>query len=138
WLGKFLPSSACSPSLGFRCCHESYLTPSYNAVARPKNGQFVPVHVRSAITIRRPQILGIEIFPSHRLCRLRLTVDVKSQNAQEASMDLELFLCQQDIDRYIDLLKVVSDGTQRRQIQNLLEEEREKAQELQRGVRRAA
>ena len=53
-------------------------------------------------------------------------------------MDLELFLCQQDIDRYIDLLKVVSDGTQRRQIQNLLEEEREKVQELQRGVRRAA
>ena len=51
-------------------------------------------------------------------------------------MDLELFLSQQNIDRYLNLLRIVSDETQRRQIQNLLEEEREKEQELQRALRR--
>jgi hypothetical protein len=51
-------------------------------------------------------------------------------------MHLELYLSRQNIDRYLNLLRVASDRTQRRQIQNLLEEEREKAQELLRAVRR--
>jgi hypothetical protein len=49
---------------------------------------------------------------------------------------MDLFLGQQNIDRYSNLLRVVSDVTQRRQIQNLLEEEREKVQELQQSVSR--
>jgi len=58
----------------------------------------------------------------------------EGQEAQEVPMDL--FLGQQNIDRYSNLLRVVSDVTQRRQIQNLLEEEREKVQELQQSVSR--
>ncbi len=46
-------------------------------------------------------------------------------------MNLELFLNKQNIDRYVRLLSVISDETQRRQIQNLLEEERAKTLDLQ-------
>jgi len=46
-------------------------------------------------------------------------------------MNLELFINQQNIDRYMRLLDVISDETQRRQIQNLLEEERAKMLDLQ-------
>jgi hypothetical protein len=46
-------------------------------------------------------------------------------------MRLELFLNRQNIDRYVTLLSFISDETQRRQIQNLLEEERAKTRELQ-------
>ena len=44
-------------------------------------------------------------------------------------MDLELYLNKQSIDRYVRLLSVISDETQRRQIQNLLEDERAKVLE---------
>ena len=46
-------------------------------------------------------------------------------------MNLELFLNKQNIDRYVRLLSVISDETQRRQIQNLLEDERAKTLDLQ-------
>ncbi len=46
-------------------------------------------------------------------------------------MDLELYLNKQSIDRYVRLLSVISDETQRRQIQNLLEDERAKVLDLQ-------
>lgn len=45
-------------------------------------------------------------------------------------MHLELFLNRQNIDRYMTLLSFISDETQRRQIQNLLEDERAKTREL--------
>ena len=49
-------------------------------------------------------------------------------------MNLELYLNKQSIDRYVRLLSVISDETQRRQIQNLLEDERAKALDLQAGL----
>jgi hypothetical protein len=52
-------------------------------------------------------------------------------------MDLERFFNQQNIHRYLRLLDIVSDEAQRRQVLNLLEEEREKARELQQTGRRA-
>ena len=48
-------------------------------------------------------------------------------------MDLECFLNQQNITRYLKLLKVISDERQRRQIINLLEDEKLKQEELQRA-----
>lgn len=45
-------------------------------------------------------------------------------------MELAHFLNQQNIERFVKLLEFVSDETQRRQITNLLEEERERAREL--------
>ena len=49
-------------------------------------------------------------------------------------MNLELYLNKQNIDRYVRLLSFISDETQRRQIQNLLEEERAKVLDLQAGL----
>ena len=46
-------------------------------------------------------------------------------------MDLARFLYQQNVERYRRLLERATDATQRRQIINLLEEEQEKANELQ-------
>jgi rubrerythrin len=46
-------------------------------------------------------------------------------------MDLARFLNQQNVERYLRLLEQATDATQRRQIINLLEEEQEKANELQ-------
>jgi rubrerythrin len=46
-------------------------------------------------------------------------------------MDLARFLNQQNVERYLRLLERATDATQRRQIINLLEEEQEKANELQ-------
>jgi hypothetical protein len=43
---------------------------------------------------------------------------------------MERFLAQQHIERYRRLLEIVSDTVQRRQIQNLLSEEEDKAREL--------
>ena len=51
-------------------------------------------------------------------------------SANGVAMNLELFLNRQNIDRYVTLLSIISDQTQRRQIQNLLEEERAKTREL--------
>jgi hypothetical protein len=48
-------------------------------------------------------------------------------------MGLECFLNQQNITRYLKLLKVISDERQRRQIINLLEDEKLKQEELQRA-----
>ena len=49
-------------------------------------------------------------------------------------MDLELFLNQQNISRYLKLLGLISDERQRRQVMNLLEEEKLKAAELKRTM----
>ena len=49
-------------------------------------------------------------------------------------MDLELFLNQQNISRYLKLLGLISDERQRSQVMNLLEEEKLKAAELQRTM----
>jgi rubrerythrin len=46
-------------------------------------------------------------------------------------MKLARFLNQQNVERYLRLLERATDATQRRQIINLLEEEQEKANELQ-------
>ena len=46
-------------------------------------------------------------------------------------MELARFLNQQNVERYLRLLERATDATQRRQIINLLEEEQEKANELQ-------
>ncbi len=46
-------------------------------------------------------------------------------------MDLARFLNQQNVERYRRLLERATDATQRRQIINLLEEEQDKANELQ-------
>ena len=46
-------------------------------------------------------------------------------------MDLARFLNQQNVERYLRLLERATDATQRRQIINLLEDEQEKASELQ-------
>lgn len=46
-------------------------------------------------------------------------------------MELARFLNQQNVERYLRLLEQATDATQRRQIINLLEEEQEKANELQ-------
>ena len=48
-------------------------------------------------------------------------------------MDLECFLNQQNITRCLKLLNVISDERQRRQIINLLAEERLKEKEVQRA-----
>ena len=48
-------------------------------------------------------------------------------------MSIELFLSHQIIERYQKLLDVASDEIQRRQIQNLITEEKEKTSDLQRG-----
>jgi hypothetical protein len=53
-------------------------------------------------------------------------------------MDLERFLNQQNIDRYLKLLSLISDERQRRQVMNLLEEERLTAVELDRTTHCAA
>ncbi len=45
-------------------------------------------------------------------------------------MELARFINQQNIERYLKLLEFVSDETQRRQITNLLEEERDVASDL--------
>jgi hypothetical protein len=50
--------------------------------------------------------------------------------AMDISIGIERFLTQQNIDRYLKLLDIASDGIQRRQIENLLEEERYRAMEL--------
>jgi hypothetical protein len=52
-------------------------------------------------------------------------------------MGLERFLNQQNIDRYLRLLDFISDEAQRRQVLNLLEEEKEKARELQQTAHHA-
>jgi hypothetical protein len=46
-------------------------------------------------------------------------------------MELARYINRQNIERFSKLLEFVSDETQRRQITNLLEEERELAMELQ-------
>jgi hypothetical protein len=51
--------------------------------------------------------------------------------AVDASRGLERFLNQQNIERYLKLLDVADDGIQRRQIENLLEEEIYRALELE-------
>jgi hypothetical protein len=51
-------------------------------------------------------------------------------SAMDASMGMQRFLNQQNIERYLKLLGVVSDEAQRRQVENLLEEEKGKAAEL--------
>jgi rubrerythrin len=48
-------------------------------------------------------------------------------------MDSERYFTQQAIERYRNLLEIVSDPTQRRQIMNLLEEEEDKARDLRRS-----
>ena len=45
-------------------------------------------------------------------------------------MNLELYINQRNIERYLKLLEYVSDDTQRRQIANLLDEEQHRAEEL--------
>jgi rubrerythrin len=54
-----------------------------------------------------------------------------TSNDRKAPTDLKRFLNQQNIERYSKLLDIASDETQRRQIQNLLAEEQDKARELQ-------
>lgn len=51
-------------------------------------------------------------------------------SAMDASTGMERFLNQQNIERYLKLLDVVSDEAQRRQVENLLEEEKGKTAEL--------
>jgi hypothetical protein len=45
-------------------------------------------------------------------------------------MNLERYINQRNIERYLKLLEHVSDDTQRRQIINLLDEEQDRAEEL--------
>jgi hypothetical protein len=60
-------------------------------------------------------------------------LDKRDQRRNEVAMDLECFLNQQNITRYLKLLNVISDERQRRQIINLLEDEKLKEEELQRA-----